>query len=87
MSDESPPPADDDPQLATIAERLIRDRPTPSAGFRSALHQRLVALEQRGPLHARPSRFWARVALLAAPGTLLLALVGVGVAGSGPFAP
>jgi hypothetical protein len=84
MTDELHPMDDDDTELA---ERLAHERPTPSASFRSALHQRLVALEARGPLYTRPTRLWTRVYGFAASGAVLLALVGVGVAGGGPFAP
>jgi hypothetical protein len=77
----------DEDENGELAERLARERPVPSAGFRSALHRRLVALEQRGKQDVRPSHFWARVAVLFASGVALLAIVGVGIAGSGPFAP
>jgi hypothetical protein len=81
------PKIHDDPATAALAERLTRDRPVPSAAFRSALHRRLTALEASSPAHGRPSRFWTRVNLLAGSGSILLALVGIGVAGAGPFAP
>jgi hypothetical protein len=68
-----------------LAERLARERPVPRAAFRSALHQRLVALERSSPSNDRPADLWRRIAALAASGTALLALVALGVAGTGPF--
>jgi hypothetical protein len=84
MTDELAPDAID-PELAPLAERLTRERPVPSAGFRSTVHQRLIALEVNG--HPRPTHLWAAISILSASGTLLFALVGLGLTGSGPFAP
>jgi hypothetical protein len=86
MSDE-PEPISDEPDLTELEDRLTAQRPVPSAAFRSALHQLLVALEARGPLYTRPRGLWATITVLGASGTAILAIVGAGLAGSGPFAP
>jgi hypothetical protein len=55
-----------------VAERLLRERPVPSAGFRGALGRLLAAWDPGyGP---RPVHLRAMVAAYAAAGTVLLAL-------------
>jgi hypothetical protein len=71
--------------LADVAERLIHERPAPRAGFRAALRAHLRGLGSRGPY--RPAWLWQRVAALMLSGGGLLALVALGLAGAGPFAP
>ena len=74
--------ADERAQLWRIADGLIGARPFPRAAFRAALHGHFA----RGISRGRPSALWARVAALAVPGIVMLALVAIGVAHSGPFA-
>lgn len=85
MSDELGTPAEDH-ELHELEERLRDERPVPRAAFRARLHQGLVELATEAPLHARPRHLWPRVVALAASGAGVLALVALGVAGSGPFA-
>jgi hypothetical protein len=85
MSGEFGTPAQDH-ELHELGERLRGERPVPRAAFRVQLHQRLIQYATEAPLHARPRHLWRRAVALAASGTGLLALVGLGVAGSGPFA-
>jgi hypothetical protein len=70
-------------RLWIVADALIGGRLYPRAAFRAMLRERLP---RRATLE-RPTAFWARVAALASPGTLLLVLVAAGVAHAGPFAP
>ena len=85
MNDDFGTPAQDH-ELHELGERLRDERPVPRAAFRAHLHQGLVELATGAPLHARPRHLWPRVVAIAASGAALLALVGLGVAGSGPFA-
>jgi hypothetical protein len=87
MTDDPTPFTPDEPEITELAARLSHERPVPSAAFRSTLHQRLLALEATNPFSTRPSHLWTRIVLLAGSGATLLALIGAGVAGSGPFAP
>lgn len=66
-----------------LAERLERERPVPAPAFRGDLRRRLLA---RGPASSRPAKLRFRIAVALATGFILLGLVGVGVAGTGPFA-
>jgi hypothetical protein len=68
--------------LWRIADALIAARPYPRAAYRSTVNQWL-ALKST---HERPRALWARVGALAGTGVVLLALVAIGLAGSGPFA-
>jgi hypothetical protein len=78
--------ADERALLWSVADRLIGARPFPRAAFRAAFGQRLAALQAgRGGIE-RPRALWARIGALAASGTVLLAIVAIGLAGSGPFA-
>jgi hypothetical protein len=70
--------------LWTVAATLIGTRPYPRAAFRATLRQRLSSTVGA---HERPPALWARVGALALPAVVLLALVAVGVAHHGPFAP
>jgi hypothetical protein len=71
--------------LWRVADVLIAARPYPRAAFRAALRQSLRG-SQSPTAFERPRALWARVAALGLPGLVLLGLVAVGVAGSGPFA-
>jgi hypothetical protein len=71
--------------LTHVADRLISERPAPRAGFRSELRAHLRDLGARGP--HRPAWLWGRVGALVLSGGGLLALVGLGLGGAGPFAP
>jgi hypothetical protein len=70
--------------LLPLASRLHARRPVPRASFRGELRRRLVADPVRLP--ARPRRLWLLAGTSFASGTLLLAVVALGVGGSGPFA-
>jgi hypothetical protein len=71
--------------LAHVAERLINERPAPRAGFRAELRGHARPRSPR-PTPA-PAWLWGRVTALMLSGGGLLALVGLGVGGAGPFAP
>ena len=70
-------------ELVRLAERLQRDRPVPSAGFRGELRRRLLADE---PSSARPRRLRALITGYATAGILLLFLGALSAAGGGPLA-
>ena len=74
-------------KLAEVAARLIQERPAPRAGFRAELRAHLRDLADRGTLRSRPAWLWRRVAVLVLSGGGLFGLVGLGLAGVGPFAP
>jgi hypothetical protein len=71
--------------LVALVDRLERERPVPSAGFRASLRRRL--LEAGGGATSRPQRVRLLVAAYAGSGSLLLAVAAVGLAGAGPLAP
>jgi hypothetical protein len=73
--------------LAEVAARLMHERPAPRAGFRAQLRSDLRQLAERRSLRSRPAWLWQRVALLTVSGAGLLGLVGLGLAGAGPFGP
>jgi hypothetical protein len=73
--------------LAEVAARLVHERPAPRAGFRAQLRAELRGLVEHGPMRSRPAWLWRRVAILSVSGTGLLGLVGLGLAGTGPFGP
>ena len=75
------PDAPDD--VVRLAERLQRERPVPSAGFRGDLRRSLLA---QSPASARPRRLAALIAGYAAGGALLLLLGALSAAGAGPLA-
>ncbi len=79
--------ADERAALGHVAERLIHERPAPRAGFRAELRAHLRDLASSGAQRHRPAWLWPRVATLTASGGALLALVALGLGGSGPFAP
>ena len=70
--------------LWKTAAALLAARPYPRAAFRATLRQRVL---NTAGVHERPSALWARVAALALPALVLLALVAAGVGHHGPFAP
>jgi hypothetical protein len=75
--------ADERVKLTEVAARLMHERPAPRAAFRAHLRQ----LADRGPLSSRPAWLWRRVTVLVLSGGGLFGLVGLGLAGVGPFAP
>jgi hypothetical protein len=70
-------------ELIRLAERLQRERPVPSAGFRGELRRRLLA---EGSASARPRRLRTLIAAYSAAGSLLLLLGALSAAGAGPLA-
>jgi hypothetical protein len=71
--------------LEGVAAHLRRERPAPRAGFRADLRAHLAALVSGGCERSRPPWLWQRVVSLALCGGVLLGLVGIGLAGAGPF--
>ena len=78
---------DERAKLAEVAARLMHERPAPRAAFRAELRAHLGQLTDRGPLRSRPAWLWRRVTLLVLSGGGLFGLVGLGLAGVGPFSP
>jgi hypothetical protein len=74
--------ADPPQELIALAERLERERPVPSAGFRGDLRRRLLA----GGDAQRPRRLGALIAGFACSGILLLLAGALSAAGAGPLA-
>jgi hypothetical protein len=70
-------------ELIRLAERLERERPVPSAGFRGAVRRQLTSTGQGS--RPRPARLRALIAGYAAAGCLLLLLGAVSAAGIGPL--
>ena len=70
-------------ELRETARMLQEARPLPSPAFRGDL----ARLMRATPLPGAMSRWRLKALSLAAAGVLLLGIVGVGVAGSGPLAP
>lgn len=68
-------------ELITLAERLERGRPVPSAGFRGNLRRRLLA----GGAQA-PRRLRVLIAGYAIAGSMLLFVGGLNAVGVGPLA-
>lgn len=79
-SDLGPDPPD---EVVRLAERLQRDRPVPSAGFRGELRRRLLAGEAS---FARPRRLRALITGYATAGLVMLLLGALSAAGGGPLA-
>lgn len=79
--------AEERAKLAEVAGRLMHERPAPRAAFRAELRAHLRQLADRRPLRSRPAWLWRRVTVLALSGGGLFGLVGLGLAGVGPFAP
>ncbi len=74
---------EDDPALAELADRMLRERSVPAPGYRGTSRRRLLAdLGRQGPQLARP-RLW--VAGYGGAGAALLLVGAVGLAGVGPF--
>jgi hypothetical protein len=76
-------PAEAEP-MVELGLRLSAARPLPDPNFRGALRRRLAGAEASGAV--APRRVRALAASYALTGLLLLAVAGIGVAGSGPFA-
>lgn len=73
-----------EPGLDAISERLQRERPVPTPGFRGDLRRRLS--EQASTDPARPRKLGLAIAAYAGSGTLLWAVAALGLAGVGPLA-
>lgn len=71
-------------RMIEVGMRLSAARPLPDPNFRGELRRRLAGAEASGAV--APRRVRALAASYALTGLLLLAVAGVGVAGSGPFA-
>jgi hypothetical protein len=69
-------------QLISLAERLERERPVPSAGFRGQLRRHLLADEAS---RSRPARLRLLITGYASTGSLLLLLGAMSAAGIGPL--
>ena len=80
-------PAEERALLWSVADSLLDSRPYPRAAFHANLRERFAGAPARSAALARPPSLWARVVVLALPGTALLCVVAAGVAGAGPFAP
>jgi hypothetical protein len=70
--------------LLELAERLERDRPIPSSGFRGELRRSLLTSLASRP--SRPKRLGALISAYAGSGVVLLAVAVLGIAGVGPLA-
>lgn len=70
--------------LLSIADRLERERPVPSVGYRGELRRQLLARVPSGPV--RPHRLGALIGAYTGSGAVLLAVAVLGVAGVGPLA-
>lgn len=69
-------------ELVRLAERLERERPVPSAGFRGSLRRQLLA---GGAAYARPARLRLLIAAYAGAGSVLLLTGAASAAGIGPL--
>ena len=69
-------------EIVRLAERLQRERPVPSAGFRGDLRRRLLG---SGAPHTRPRRLYALITGYATAGSLLLLVGALSAAGVGPL--
>lgn len=69
-------------ELIHMAERLERERPVPSAGFRGDLRRRLISGDAS---RSRPARLRARIAGYAGAGSFLLLVGAASAAGLGPL--
>ena len=77
--------ADGEPEaLVALADRLARDRPIPSTGFRGELRRSLLA--GVASTSTRPQRLGALISAYAGSGFMLLAVALLGLAGVGPLA-
>ena len=68
--------------LIRLAERLERERPVPSAGFRGGLRRRMLADKT---LHSRPARLRLLITGYASAGSALLMIGAASAAGIGPL--
>jgi len=68
-------------EIVRLAERLQRERPVPSAGFRGDLRRRLLGSAR----HTRPRRLYALITGYATAGSLLLLVGALSAAGVGPL--
>jgi hypothetical protein len=70
--------------LLELADRLERERPIPTTGFRGELRRRLlVRVGSRPP---RPQRLGALIGAYTGSGVMLLVVAVLGIAGVGPLA-
>jgi hypothetical protein len=69
-------------ELISLAERLERERPVPSAGFRGQLRRQLLADEVP---RSRPARLRLLITGYAGTGSLMLLLGAMSAAGIGPL--
>lgn len=67
------------------ADRLVRSRPVPRAGFRAELRTQLLERERQSPRAWRPKNLKAAIFAYAASGLALLAVAALGTTGSGPL--
>lgn len=70
--------------LVALADRLARDRPIPSTGFRGDLRRSLLASVTSMP--SRPQHLGALITADVGSGVVLLAVALLGLAGVGPLA-
>jgi hypothetical protein len=70
--------------LLELADRLERERPIPSTGFRGELRRQLLSRVGSRPL--RPQRLGALIGAYTGSGAVLLAVAVLGIAGVGPLA-
>ena len=70
-------------ELVRLAERLQRERPVPSAGFRGELRRSLLGGTPSAPL--RPARLRALITGYATSGATLLLIGALSAAGAGPL--
>ena len=72
--------AQQDPELQSVEQRLVRERPIPTPAFRSELG---ALISRSGP---QRQRVRVLISAYAGSGALLLAVAVLGVAGVGPLA-
>jgi hypothetical protein len=71
-------------RMVEVGMRLSAARPLPDPNFRGELRRQLAGAQASGAVAPRRVRAFAASYVLT--GLLLLAVAGIGVAGSGPFA-
>jgi hypothetical protein len=86
VTDPRQPREEFEPDLVSVAERLERERPLPSPGFRGELKRHLMRKEERMTPAISPVALKRRIAGLATSGGVLLAIAGAGALGLGPLA-
>lgn len=86
VADELQPYIDrkDAKEIDQLGERLKRERPTPTAGFRTELRARLAG-DRATRAEWRPGNLRLLVAAYMGSGLALLAIAAVGLAGAGPL--